>query len=688
MPGKLLEDILHGNVVCIGPEVPAMDAVQLMVRQGVACVVVMDGSRPVGMITERSVVQAVGEGRDPAALSVRDLMTGTVPVQTGRTDIPTACSLMCREGIAHLVVVNEQGRCLGVISHADLARHLVSSVPFAPAPRDVLPCGEGKPEGCTVSEVAAEEVCRAEDMTEPREPSCLPGGEVLEMLERSVRSALTTIMGAHEILLASPVSEDERGMLKLACHAAENLFLAVNDVMDRIGLENGSFALDDTPFSLYDLTEKVAQNMLLPAREKGLDLRVRIDPSIEPTVQGDPDRLRRALTGLLIDALGRAHEGEIVLLVEKTGRPNLYRFTVELDGPGIRTDHDRIMSRQGLAEANRGRGRRFVPDLGLSSCTSIIRAMGGDVLAGSKSGSEMALSFTASLVPRSMETGLLTFREKVTHLKVLVVDGSHAQRHVLCEHLGALGLCFEEAETPAEARRLMALAVDAGNPHDLVLLAPEFVDGSHDGIPGTMPLFSYEEKRARPSFIIVLPNGTSYGPEKPLPPMPRDAVILLWPFSLARVSAAVIKALNLDLNPVVMTGSTCPPGPLQVLLADGDPASRVILKTCLEQCGCFVDPAANGFEAFDQFVAGSYDLVLLETDMPQMSGWETARLMRELEQEQGGRPVPILAVSSRLFGLRRDLLREMAVNALLVKPFGRTRLMSAINELFARAGTT
>lgn len=268
----------------------------------------------------------------------------------------------------------------------------------------------------------------------------------------------------------------------------------------------------------------------------------------------------------------------------------------------------------------------------------------------------------------------MAFREHMTHLKALVVDDNFTRRHVLCESLTALGLDFDEAESLGQAEGLFSEAA-AGRPYDLAVVARQLLDD-----PGLdVPRFAAPV----PPLIMVVAGGRSGADREREQHAQAATTTLHWPFSLARVSDAIIRSLGLNLSPVAMTGASCPPDPLKILLADGDPVSRTILRSHLRSCSCAADQAGNGLEAFERFAASSYDLVIVETDMPEMNGFEAVRLMRELEEERQQRPTPILAVTTRLSGPRRELALDAGVDALLLKPFSRSKLMRTVNGLLS-----
>jgi CBS domain-containing protein len=109
------------EVVSVPPETTLVDAAQTMKELDVGPLPVCDGERLLGMVTDRDIiVRAIAEGRDPRATEVRDVMTSEIVCCREDDDVGHAAKLMQDSQLRRLLVVNEEGRLVGIVSLGDI----------------------------------------------------------------------------------------------------------------------------------------------------------------------------------------------------------------------------------------------------------------------------------------------------------------------------------------------------------------------------------------------------------------------------------------------------------------------------------------------------------------------------------------------------------------------------------------
>jgi PAS domain S-box-containing protein len=513
--------------------------------------------------------------------------------------------------------------------------------------------------------------------------------EFLANVSHEVRTPLNGVIGTADLLGQTDLTSVQRDHLHVISESAEVLLAILNDILDFSKIEAGMLDIERRPLHLRDHLGSVLKSLASRVSGKDLELVNDVAADVPDTLLGDPDRLRQVLSNLVGNAIKFTERGEVVLRIrqqESTDEDVTLCFEVSDTGIGVPTDKQEAIFQE-FVQADASTTRRYGgTGLGLAIASRLVGAMGGQISLSSEVGKGSTFRFAIRLglgaVPGAEPAGHLG---ELDGLQTLVVDDNATNRRILAEMVRSWGLRVHTVPSVASAIDELKRAARQGEPIRLVLSDVQMPDA--DGFDLAVAL-EQDSTLGRPTIILLTSGGRPRGQARLeaanvasclVKPVKHSELLetiqSVMGVARARSRAATEQALTVALRP------------LRVLLAEDSLANQRLAVGMLEKGSHTVTVVSTGAAAVDAFMTESFDVVIMDLQMPEMDGLEAIGLIRRNERETGAAPTPVVALTA--LATRKDEERCLAggFDGYLTKPFRSHQLFAAISASLPRQTT-
>ncbi len=497
--------------------------------------------------------------------------------------------------------------------------------------------------------------------------------EFVATMSHEVRTPLNAVLGMADLLRLTSLTRKQKSYVQIMESSSNMLLSLVDNMIDFATIESGKLELKSDSFHVNDLLERVLEIMGYQAYAKGIELACSTDYEPDTQIAGDFHRLQQIMINLVSNAIKFTDEGEVAInvgVVTANGGDTILSVSVSDTGIGMSEEAGECLFKpfssltQEILSHGQGSG------LGLAISKQLIDLMDGEISLESELGKGTTVWFTVPVKRVAVDDrSVIDGRQALSNRHLLLVNANAKISDSICSFLTSWDMSCEKEQRPEDVPRRLESAKKAGYPFDCIVLDVDGADKNRLAIARSI--------RKRSELPIVLLTS------------------IAQPLGVGQISAiGRIRVVNKPILPSVLRYNLSrlfevelrEPGEaeeafqsLRILVAEDNPINRKLLSSMLKSLDFEVDTVNDGPPVLTALEKNSYDLILMDCQMPGMDGDEVTRVIREGRHGNGGQPV-IVAITADVSVNHKEKCMQAGMDDFLAKPVRLDMLKSGLRR--------
>lgn len=508
--------------------------------------------------------------------------------------------------------------------------------------------------------------------------------EFLANMSHEIRTPMNGVIGMTNVLLNTKLTNSQRKYAETVMSSAESLLQIVNDILDVSKIEAGKLEFETLPFNIKTLIEDITDIVSIKAHEKNLDVMINIAPYIPKNVIGDPSRIKQIFLNLATNALKFTNEGHIIINIdtnqEYDGKVE-FIASVEDTGIGIPDDKQDYIF-QKFNQADETTTRKFGgTGLGLAICQELTKHMNGEIGVESKlnEGSKFWFTFEIEKDLSAKEKDITDLILKLSGKNILLFDPNTTTRSLIEQTLNIYEMTVTSTSNVGDTLEKLNEKQEGHAAYDFCILKTQQIN----------PVFKQHTNKTK--FILISDPVDEQTLEKlrddaykgfiAKPVSNDDIVQIMEKILLTKNKSSLYtrdhirhianRTSDIDVN---YKGK-------RILIVEDNPTNLEIATIMLEQLKITVTTASNGLEALDQFTQKTFDMIMMDCNMPEMDGFEATKEIRKIEEQRVTKQhTPIIAFTAHVMKGDDQRCLEAGMDDYLAKPLKSEDLINTLQK--------